>query len=331
MRQHPRRRRPASAPIASRLTSWLNARSAPVVYAVSVGLGLLAFGVLSHVDDRPSQRLTDTDCTGSILVDATLTPETLAQIPAKMGQARANVAQLLGSPYCSLSKVSVRYGAIAERDVYRMADERRVVVSYEDGVLLGVGIEASRMAHPAWQAGVSRSQTGENSTAKESGDPNPETDAAVTPPGSDAGRLQEVKVQQSWGLQIGDAIGTATVVGSLGDVSLSHRGRVFAPVDGWVEGDFVTIVGDELLPSEPDCVLFSSPQLPSYLMKACGLVQRYLGAVEAGQPIGRTGGALHVSLLSRRRDQAANSDAEAEWVYVSPSPEFLAQAIDGDE
>ncbi len=331
VRQPSRRRRPTSSPLASRLTSWLNLRSAPVVYAASIALGLLAFGALSKVDDRPSQGLADTDCAGAILVDATLTPEALAQIPAKIGQARANVAQLIGSPYCSLPKVSVRYGAIAERDVYRMADERRVVVSYEDGMLLGVGVETLRTERPAWQAGVSPSQMAKDSTPNDANDLSTETNAVTTPPASDEGRLQEVKVQQSWGVQIGDAIGTAEVIGSLGDVSLAHRGRVFAPVDGWVEGNFVTIVGDELLPSEPDCVLFSSPQLPSYLMKTCGLVQRYFGAVEAGQPIGRTGGALHVSLLSRRRDQAANSDAEAEWVYVSPSPEFLAQAIDGEE
>ena len=63
------------------------------------------------------------------------------------------------------------------------------------------------------------------------------------------------------------------------------------------------------------------------LVKACGLVQRYLGEVRAGEPIGRTNSMLHVSLLSRRRDGAAN---EAEWVYVSPSPEFLSLAIESE-
>ncbi|NJN60287.1 MAG: hypothetical protein HC795_00985 [Coleofasciculaceae cyanobacterium RL_1_1] len=192
-----------------------------MVYAASIALGLLALGTLSRMDDRPSPGLSDTDCTGAILVDATLTPETFAQIPSKIGQARAKVAQLIGSPYCSLPKVSVRYGAIAERDVYRMADERRVVVSYEDGTLLGVGVEALRREHSAWQAGVLQPQTMEEPEAASSN-----AAAMITPLGAAAGRLQEVKVQQSWGVQIGDAIGTAEVIGSLGDVSLAHRGRV---------------------------------------------------------------------------------------------------------
>jgi hypothetical protein len=67
------------------------------------------------MNDRPSPGLSDTDCTGAILVDATLTPETFAQTPSNIGQARAKVAQRIGSPYGLLPKVSVRYGAIAGR------------------------------------------------------------------------------------------------------------------------------------------------------------------------------------------------------------------------
>lgn len=93
----PDRRRSASPAIAPQLISWLNRRSAPVVYAASIALGLLALGTLSRMDDRPSPGLSDTDCTGVILVDATLTPETFAQIPSNMGQAPVKATQL-GSP-----------------------------------------------------------------------------------------------------------------------------------------------------------------------------------------------------------------------------------------
>jgi len=325
---------PPSAPIATHNRNTARSRrsrrrparslshSAPAIYVASLGLGLLAFLGISSWDKQTDSVRTDLDCTGLVRVDTTLTPDAIAQLPAKIGQARADVVQFLGEPYCSLPKIAIRYGAIAERDLYRTAGDRRVVVSYENGTLLGVGIELAASERQTRQASIATAEP-VATTADTTATP----DATAPDATAEPSRLREVKVQQSWGVQIGDAIGTASVLGSLGDVSLDHRGRVFAPVDGWVEGNFVTIVGDELLPSQPGCVLFSSPQLPSYLMKTCGLVRRYLGAVKAGDPIGRSGGQVHVSLLSQRQ---AAAEGDAEWVYVSPSPEFLALAIDGD-
>jgi hypothetical protein len=86
-----RRRRPTRSPFTSRFTSRLKGRSAPVVYAASIGLGLLAFGAWSNLSDRPNATtpLTNVECTGAIWVDATLTPKILAQIPAKSGMPQA--------------------------------------------------------------------------------------------------------------------------------------------------------------------------------------------------------------------------------------------------
>ncbi|MGD1903576.1 MAG: hypothetical protein ACFB9N_15185 [Geitlerinemataceae cyanobacterium] len=309
--------------------------SAIAVYAGVLGVGLAAaFHVAGSgpvfTGDRAPLR--NSWCVGSVRPGATLTPEAVSQLPEAVGRARSEVVQSMGEPYCTLPKMAVRYGVLVERDLYLTADNSRVVLSYEDGVLLGAGIET------ATEIGVAR----QASVGAASGEPHaeiPSNPAAPAPLNSgppqapapdgarDPNRLREVKVQQYWGVQIGDDVGSASVSGSLGDISLAYSGRVLAPLDGRVEEDFVTIVGERLLPNEPGCVLFSSPQLPAYLVKACGLVQRYLGEVRAGEPIGRTNSMLHVSLLSRRRDGAAN---EAEWVYVSPSPEFLSLAIESE-
>ena len=116
-------------------------RSTPALYVATLGLGLLGFAGFSNWEPRSRAVRHGLDCASVVQVDATLAPEVVAELPAKIGQAKAEVAQALGAPYCSLPKLSIRHGAIVERDLYQTADERRVVVSYEEGTLLGVGIE----------------------------------------------------------------------------------------------------------------------------------------------------------------------------------------------
>lgn len=121
---------------------------------------------------------------------------------------------------------------------------------------------------------------------------------------------REIVVQQSWELAPGDEIEGFLVAASLGDISIQMRGaRVRAPFSGEVER----------AASGPDCIFFSSPEVPAYLFRYCGLKRPRLGAVSAGQAIGRAE-FLHFATLRRQ--------PEGTWVIVEPSTNVLERSLE---
>jgi hypothetical protein len=119
----------------------------------------------------------------------------------------------------------------------------------------------------------------------------------------------DVKLYQTWELQPGDAVAGYSVTGGLGDISIALQGdTVYAPYDGRVQ------------PHKPGCVMFSSADVPNYLLRLCGLKKPKFGARRAGEAIG-TADALEFALLNKRPDGL--------WALVEPSKQILEQMLQG--
>jgi hypothetical protein len=117
----------------------------------------------------------------------------------------------------------------------------------------------------------------------------------------------DVPVYQSWELQPGDAIAGYTVTGGLGDLSIAMNGNaIYAPYDG------------RLQPNKPGCVVFSSADVPNYLLRLCGVNKPQLGQRRAGEKIG-TANDLQFAVLNKRPDGL--------WALVEPSKKILQQML----
>ncbi|EDX85552.1 hypothetical protein S7335_3253 [Synechococcus sp. PCC 7335] len=128
-------------------------------------------------------------------------------------------------------------------------------------------------------------------------------DASTTP------ESRSITLQQQWTLNPGDEIAGNLVTGSLGDISLYLEGRkVKAPFDGDLE-----------LSESDDCTLYSTPEIPAYLFRFCGLSDVSYGSVKAGKVIGK-GQYLSFATLRRQPDGT--------WIIVEPARTVLEQAFE---
>lgn len=120
--------------------------------------------------------------------------------------------------------------------------------------------------------------------------------------------IRKVDIQQNWELQPGESIAGRQIVGSLGDVSVELKGgRIYAPFDGLVEPNDVG-----------GCVIFSSPDVPAYLFRLCGLRQPRLGQIRQGETIG-SGSYVHFAALRRQPD--------GNWTMVEPAQGILERSL----
>lgn len=118
--------------------------------------------------------------------------------------------------------------------------------------------------------------------------------------------LRTIQIQQKW-LQPGDKIASHRIVAGLGDVSIALGGdTVYAPFDGRVQ------------PNIGDCVLFSSPDVPAYLFRLCGLEQPRLGELRQGNAIG-SGETLNFATLRKQPDGS--------WAMVEPAGDILQRFL----
>lgn len=119
--------------------------------------------------------------------------------------------------------------------------------------------------------------------------------------------LRNVPIHQTWQIQPGSAIAGHRVLAGLGDISIHLAGkRVYAPFDG------------QMQPTTGDCVVFSSPEVPAYLLRLCGLRRPRLGVVQEGQPLGRSE-VLHFATLRKQTD--------GRWALVEPSATLLTRLL----
>lgn len=120
-----------------------------------------------------------------------------------------------------------------------------------------------------------------------------------------------VPIQQQWELQPGMMVGGHQVSASLGDVSIELNGAaVYAPFQGDVEPM-----------QDSPCILFSTPEVPAYLFRLCGLNRPQFGPVDQGNRIGK-GRYLHFATLRRQPDGT--------WAIVEPSSEILTRSLQPD-
>lgn len=120
--------------------------------------------------------------------------------------------------------------------------------------------------------------------------------------------VRPVQIQQNWELQPGKRIGSHRVAGGLGDISIDVGGdRVYAPFDGVLQPNDLA-----------GCYIFSSPDVPAYLFRFCGLNQPKLGQVRRGENIG-SAQQLQFAALRRQPD--------GKWTMVEPASDVLERAL----
>lgn len=118
-----------------------------------------------------------------------------------------------------------------------------------------------------------------------------------------------IQIQQNWQLQPGATIANHQVVAGLGDISIQLNGdSVHAPFDGEVQQNIA------------DCVLFSSPDLPAYLFRFCGLNNPQIGVIQQGSAIG-SGNYVHIATLRKQ--------PEGTWAMVEPAKDILEKLLNG--
>lgn len=123
------------------------------------------------------------------------------------------------------------------------------------------------------------------------------------------GAPRQIVLQQTWELEAGEQLAGHLVMAGLGDVSVQLRHRVVrAPFAGQVERATTGV----------DCVYFSTPEVPAYLFRYCGLSRPRLGDVAAGAVIGR-GTQAHFATLRRQPDGT--------WAIVEPSASVLEKSL----
>lgn len=116
-----------------------------------------------------------------------------------------------------------------------------------------------------------------------------------------------IKLYQTWELQPGDTIGDRTVLGGLGDISLDLDGNsVYAPFDGRTQVD------------KHRCLIFSSPDVPAYLFRLCGLNKPHLGSVSQGTALG-SGDLLQFAALRKQPNGT--------WAIVEPAKAILERTL----
>ncbi|TVQ07051.1 MAG: hypothetical protein EA368_15400 [Leptolyngbya sp. DLM2.Bin27] len=120
---------------------------------------------------------------------------------------------------------------------------------------------------------------------------------------------RQIVLKQAWEIESGDRVAGQLVTGSLGDISVKLQGiRLRAPFSGQVE----------LAAKGFHCIYFSTPEVPAYLFRYCGIRQPRLGPIEAGAVMGR-GKHIHFATLRRQPDGA--------WAMVEPSDQVLERSL----
>lgn len=115
--------------------------------------------------------------------------------------------------------------------------------------------------------------------------------------------IRTIEIQQTWQLQRGDKVGEHEIVAGLGEISIRLNGATaYAPFNGRVQ------------PTSANCVLFSSPDVPAYLFRFCGLNHPNLGEMLEGSAIG-SGDYLYFTALRRQPDGT--------WTIVEPAKSIL--------
>jgi hypothetical protein len=123
----------------------------------------------------------------------------------------------------------------------------------------------------------------------------------------DANNTIDLKLYQQWQLQPGDDIKGYSVVGGLGDISIALNGQsLYAPFDGRAQKD------------QRSCLIYSSPDVPAYLFRLCGMNDSQLGAHNQGDRLG-SASTIFIATLRKQPDGT--------WAIVEPSKPILERIL----
>jgi hypothetical protein len=126
----------------------------------------------------------------------------------------------------------------------------------------------------------------------------------------------KVQVFQDWQLKPGDRLAGYQVTGGLGDISIDVQGQaIYAPFNGEIQRD------------APGCLFYSSPEVPSYLFRLCGMTGRAwfgldipplnrlrLGSVRSGETLGY---ATTLQFATLRKQ------TNGKWAIVEPDKSLI--------
>jgi hypothetical protein len=117
----------------------------------------------------------------------------------------------------------------------------------------------------------------------------------------------DLNLYQKWQLQPGDSIQGNPIVAGLGDISIELNGKsVYAPFNGRAQQD------------QRNCLVFSSPDVPAYLFRLCGLANLQLGARNQGDSLGSVS-TLHFATLRKQPNGT--------WAIVEPSKPVIERIL----
>lgn len=122
---------------------------------------------------------------------------------------------------------------------------------------------------------------------------------------------RNITYYQDWALQPGDTLAGYQVQSGLGDISINVDGKtLYMPFDGTVQPQ------QDL---EDLCVVLSSPDVPAYLFRLCGVNNPRFGDRNQGDTLGN-GNIVAFATLRRQ--------ADGTWAMVEPAKELIEQFLE---
>ncbi|MGD1853609.1 MAG: hypothetical protein ACFB2W_05095 [Leptolyngbyaceae cyanobacterium] len=119
--------------------------------------------------------------------------------------------------------------------------------------------------------------------------------------------VRNITVQQTWELQIGNRVGDYRISSGLGDITLELEGNpVYMPFDG------------KLQPIDDTCLALTSPEVPAYLFRLCGISRPRVGQRQQGNTIGR---AQQLVFATFRKEP------DGTWALVEPATALMAKFL----
>ena len=116
-----------------------------------------------------------------------------------------------------------------------------------------------------------------------------------------------ITIQQTWDLQVGNQVGNYRISSGLGDITLELGGDpVRMPFDG------------KLQPMDDHCLALTSPEVPAYLFRLCGINRPNLGQRSQGHTIGRA---------ERLVFAAFRKEPDGTWALIEPATELIEQFL----
>ncbi|MEM7065121.1 MAG: hypothetical protein AAF572_18430 [Cyanobacteria bacterium P01_B01_bin.77] len=116
-----------------------------------------------------------------------------------------------------------------------------------------------------------------------------------------------ITIQQTWELQVGHQISDYRISSGLGDITLELNGDpVHMPFEGKVQ------------PMDDHCIALTSPEVPAYLFRLCGIHRPNLGQHDQGHTIGRA---------ERLVFAAFRKEPDGTWALIEPATDLIAQFL----